>query len=74
MQGIVVQILGDLWQYFNLKEEIINDKQNEVLDYKILNIYAEGIYPIKEKSEQRRSVSVEFEIIDKIYEKIYYQE
>lgn len=69
LQGVSVQISGDLWQYFNLKEEIIKDKQNEVLDYRILNIYAEGIYPIEKKSEQRRSVSVEFEIVDKIYEK-----
>ncbi len=48
--------------------ECCNEDKNEALDYQTLHIYAEGIAPQEENEKFRRSVSAEFECIDRIYE------
>ena len=62
MIGVPVKVTGPLW------EELQVLKKEEAPEYRTLTIYAEGI-GIKEKAtEWRKSVSVEFECIDRIYE------
>lgn len=63
--GVPVSVKGSLWKYFGEWEGC------ETLDYRNLNIYADGTW---EKSNNLRecllrSVSVEFECIDQVYEK-----
>lgn len=66
--GISVSITGPLWKYFQSLKDIYEKLEIETLDYKILNIYGEGTYPKNDRLELRRSVSPEFEYIDKVYE------
>lgn len=63
-QGVAVQLQGELWEY--VKEESCNEP---FLDYQYMNIYAEGIGPRHADWRENllRTVSVEFEIVDKIY-------
>lgn len=64
-QQIQVQVDGTMWQEFLVNEE------RQAPEYECLDIYAEGIWdkPRNWKERLLRSVSVEFECIDKIYEK-----
>ena len=64
-QRIVVQVDGVLWQDFFSNEEC------QVPEYECMHIYAEGTWEktINWKENLLRSASVEFECIDKIYEK-----
>ncbi len=64
-QGISVQVHGALWEYINEQFE-----GKEFLEYQCMNIYAEGIAPKSADWMENllRTVSVEFECIDKIYE------
>ncbi len=64
-QGITVQVYGALWKYMNRKAE-----NSEFLEYQCMSIYAEGTIPkpIDWRKNLLRTVSVEFECIDKIYE------
>lgn len=62
--GITVQVTGNMWQIF------FEGQKCDSPDYECLTIYAEGIDK-KEHSWKKnllRSVSVEFEYIDQIYE------
>lgn len=65
--GIFVNVSGRYWEDVSKCRR----RQNEGLDYRNLNVYAEGTW--EKSSDLRedllRSVSVEFECIDKIYEK-----
>lgn len=63
-QNIAVQVEGDKWQGFFVGEECF------VPEYECLNIYAEGVWSKKHNWRENllRSVSVEFECIDNIYE------
>ncbi len=63
-QNIPVQVVGDLWNGF------IETTEFNGLNYKCMNIYAEGVYPKKADwmDNLLYSVSVEFECIDHIYE------
>ncbi len=63
-QKIPVQVYGRMWQNFFVGKEC------EVEDYACLNIYAEGIIGKKSNlfENMLRSISVEFECIDRIYE------
>lgn len=63
-QGISVLTEGELWETF-----FRSDKE-EVLDYKTMTIYAEGTWgkTADWMDQLLRSVSVEFECIDHIYE------
>lgn len=63
-QNIVVQVEGMMWQGFFDGEEC------QMPDYECLVIYAEGIDEKKRNWRENllKSVSVEFECIDKIYE------
>lgn len=63
-QNIQVQLDGIMWQDFLPNEECL------VPEYECLNIYAEGTWKKSRnwKENLLRSVSVEFECIDKIYE------
>lgn len=62
--GILVRVHGELWNYFYESEE------EQILDYKCMKIYAEGIWQKTENWLENllRSVSVEFECIDRTYE------
>lgn len=63
--GVMVQVTGALWDNFT----VINAGSNSnILDYKKYEVYAEGTECPEEKAEQRKSVSAEFECIDRIYE------
>lgn len=64
MQDIPVQVDGDMWEGF------FEGKDCKTLDYSHMTLYAEGI-GVKPKNWTEnllRSVCVEFECIDKIYE------
>lgn len=63
-QGILVRVRGDMWNGF------IESEEAQILDYKRMQIYAEGIWQKTENWLENllRSVSVEFECIDHIYE------
>lgn len=63
-QNIPVQVGGAMWQEFFANEEC------KMPEYECLNIYAEGTWERKRSLKENllRSVSVEFECIDKIYE------
>lgn len=64
--GVLVSVAGEYWEYFGYD----SNSQQINRDNKALAIYAEGI-PLHNQSLQqniRRSVSPEFECIDKIYE------
>lgn len=63
-QNIAVQVEGAMWQGF------FSGREYSVPDYECLNVYAEGTWNKKYswKENLLRSVSVEFECIDKIYE------
>ena len=63
-QGISVLVEGSMWEGF------FQTNQEMVLDYKCMDIYAEGIFPKSADWMENllRSVSVEFECIDRIYE------
>lgn len=63
-QGIQVQVNDAMWQDF------FNDGECLVPEYECLNLYAEGTWdkPRDWKENLLRSVSVEFDCIDKIYE------
>lgn len=63
-QGIPVLVEGSMWEgFFQAKQEL-------VLDYKCMDIYAEGILSKTADWMENllRSVSVEFECVDHIYE------
>ena len=62
--NIIVQVEGVAWETFFESEE------GQVPEYECLNIYAEGVWEktCNWKENLLRSVSVEFECIDKIYE------
>lgn len=64
-QGIVVQVYGALWKYMGEEFE-----SGTFLEYRYMNIYAEGILPKSADwmNNLLRTVSVEFECVDKIYE------
>lgn len=63
-QGVPVEVVGAMWQ------GIFNGDECKALDSAYLEIYAEGIDGKKYNWRENglRSVSVEFECIDKIYE------
>ena len=63
-QYIQVQVSDGMWQ------EFFDSEENPVPEYECLNIYAEGTWerPRDWKENLLRSVSVEFDCIDKIYE------
>lgn len=61
-QNVLVKVNGELWRELGVCENA------EALDYKCLTVYAEGLGLKCEKAEQRDSVSVDFECIDRIYE------
>lgn len=63
-QGIAVEVNGSMW------EGVFNGNECAVPDYECMEIYAEGIGSKKRTWRENllRSVSVEFECIDKIYE------
>lgn len=63
-QNVAVQVEGAMWQFF------LTGNDCEVPDYACLSIYAEGIIAKKQNLLENllRSVSVEFECIDQIYE------
>lgn len=63
-QNVQVQLDGTMWQGFFANEEC------QVAEYECLNIYAEGTWEKTRnwKENLLRSVSVEFECVDKIYE------
>ncbi|MBD5523499.1 MAG: hypothetical protein HDR04_03600 [Lachnospiraceae bacterium] len=62
--NIPVEVNGEMWQDF------FNGVKCQALDYECLTIYAEGIEGKTRKWKENllKSVSVEFECIDKIYE------
>ena len=63
-QNVQVQLEGTMWQGFFENEEC------QLAEFECLNIYAEGTWEktCNWKDNLLRSVSVEFECIDKIYE------
>ncbi len=63
-QGISVWVEGSMWETF------FQTRQKPVLDYQRMDIYAEGTLPKSADWMENllRSVSVEFECIDHIYE------
>lgn len=63
-QGIDVEVVGTKWKGFFVGKEFLG------LNYECLTIYAEGVGEKKRiwKDNLLRSVSVEFECIDEIYE------
>ena len=63
-QGVPVEVVGVMWQ------GIFEGDKCQVPDYKCMEIYAEGLAKTNQnwKENLLRSVSVEFECIDKIYE------
>lgn len=63
-QNISVQVFGTLWK------DLLETPDNEYMDCKCLNVYAEGIFPNKKEwiDNLLDSVSAEFECIDHIYE------
>lgn len=67
-QGILVNVSGDLWEYFQSLQDLYRETDTETIDYKKLEIYGEGIYTKESRLELRSSVSPEFEPIDRIYE------
>lgn len=60
--GISVNVMGTMWESFGIWEE------TETLDYRNFIVHGEGVGTQEEKLEQRKSVSAEFECIDRIYE------
>ena len=62
--GVSVEVSGSMWQNF------FSGQKNENFDYECLTIYAEGIHKrtLGWRANLLRSVSVEFECIDKVYE------
>lgn len=60
--GISVNLSGDLWDELSISENA------EVPDYRNLIVYAEGCADIQKEKGLRKSVSPEFECIDRIYE------
>ena len=62
--GVPVEVNSAMWQ------DLFNGQKCEALDYEYLTIYAEGVNKKKFgwKANLLRSVSVEFECIDKVYE------
>lgn len=67
-QNISVSVSGELWEKFNVLQDVLNKADHEVIDYRNLDIYGEGVIPKENRIELRQSVSPEFECIDKIYE------
>lgn len=65
--GVKVKCEGSIWEEFNIQRNM-NLMNDEGLDYRTLYIYSEGITPSDEMVDYRKSASVEFECIDKIYE------
>lgn len=65
IQGIPTQVEGSMWKDF------FSSDQEEFIDHSYMNIYAEGVLakPVDWMQNLLRSVSVEFECIDQIYEK-----
>ncbi len=63
--GVPVSVKGSLWKYFGEWEGC------ETLDYRNLNIYADGTWEKSNNLRENllRSVSAEFECIDQVYEK-----
>lgn len=63
-QNIEIQVTGSMWQGF------FESKECHVPEYDCLHIYAEGTWekPRNWRENLLRSVSVEFECIDKIYD------
>lgn len=68
--GIVVCVFGKLWNYFYDEEDSVEENMP---DYAYLNIFAEGTWKKGRDWTENllRSVSVEFECIDQIYEANY---
>lgn len=64
--GISFRVNDVLWEYMDIKEEM----EDVLLDYRCLNIFAETTVPktVNWRENLLRTVSVEFECIDKIYE------
>lgn len=60
--GVDINVSGKLWKYFGLQEK------PERLDYRKFEIYSEGVDIKKDAVETYKSISVEFECIDHIYE------
>lgn len=60
--GVLVNVVGEIW------DKVSNFKKIDILDYKTLTVLAEGEGD-EESVDQRDSVSVEFECIDRIYER-----
>lgn len=63
-QNIAVQVEGVMWQWF------FEEGHNQIPDYECLTVYAEGTGEKKRNWRENllKSVSVEFECIDTIYE------
>lgn len=66
--GIKVCLFGKLWKYFY--NQSVSEEAESIPEYAYLNIYAEGIWQKGRDWVENllRSVSVEFECIDQIYE------
>lgn len=66
--NIQVYVYGKLWDFFSITER--NEEKENIPDYACLNIFSEGIWQKgRDWSENLlRSVSVEFECVDQIYE------
>lgn len=62
-QGIPVSLTGDMWQELGVREEV------KTFDFRTQIIYAEGVWQKTDNIVENllRSVSVEFECIDKVY-------
>lgn len=66
--GITVLFDGMLWKEFDEYAAAAEKTKDEFLDYRLYDVYSEGIAPVEEIIELRESVSSEFECIDRIYE------
>lgn len=65
--GVTVSVVGDYWEYFGWEsswEAVFTERKGRLV------VYAEGLAPSAGGAEEsaRRSVSPEFECVDKIYE------
>ncbi len=65
--NITVKVSGRIWEYFD-NSNIENITYEKVIDDDCYEIFGEGLRAPEEDSLPEKSVSVEFECIDKIYE------
>lgn len=65
-RNVSVRTVGTLWEVLDSERKFFEG--DEGLDFRNYNVYAEGVNGQEEKEEQRESVSVQFECINRIYE------